>query len=125
MSELDCGDNSCLFATRKDGMRTNGGCRCIPPGHARLSIKIQEILNERRRQDATIDALREEVERLKAVVENGCVQADGDGIYDMCPFRSRLAVAEGNVEMLINFIPEGFPMPLGWTQLVKQVRGEP
>ena len=39
--------------------------------------------------------------------------------------RSRLKVAEGKVEMLINFIPEGFPMPLGWMQLVKQVRGEP
>lgn len=26
---LDCGDNSCLFATRRGGMRTNGGCRCI------------------------------------------------------------------------------------------------
>jgi hypothetical protein len=24
----DCGDNSCLYATRKGGMRTNGGCRC-------------------------------------------------------------------------------------------------
>jgi hypothetical protein len=24
----DCGDNSCIFATRKGGMRTNGGCRC-------------------------------------------------------------------------------------------------
>ena len=25
---LDCGDNSCLYARRKTGMRTNGGCRC-------------------------------------------------------------------------------------------------
>jgi hypothetical protein len=25
---LDCGDNSCLFARSKGGMRTNGGCRC-------------------------------------------------------------------------------------------------
>lgn len=24
----DCGDNSCAFAARKGGMRTNGGCRC-------------------------------------------------------------------------------------------------
>lgn len=24
----DCGDNSCRYATRKGGMRTNGGCRC-------------------------------------------------------------------------------------------------
>ena len=24
----DCGDNSCKYATKKGGMRTNGGCRC-------------------------------------------------------------------------------------------------
>lgn len=27
--ELDCGDNSCYYATNKGGMRTNGGCRCM------------------------------------------------------------------------------------------------
>jgi hypothetical protein len=26
---LDCGDNSCRFARKRGGMRTNGGCRCI------------------------------------------------------------------------------------------------
>jgi hypothetical protein len=25
---IDCGDNSCRYATVKGGMRTNGGCRC-------------------------------------------------------------------------------------------------
>ena len=25
----DCGDNSCLFAKQKGGMRTTGGCRCL------------------------------------------------------------------------------------------------
>lgn len=25
----DCGDNSCMFAKNKGGMRTNGGCRCL------------------------------------------------------------------------------------------------
>lgn len=24
----DCGDNSCLYAKTRTGMRTNGGCRC-------------------------------------------------------------------------------------------------
>jgi hypothetical protein len=24
----DCGDNSCLYATKRTGMRTNAGCRC-------------------------------------------------------------------------------------------------
>lgn len=27
--QLDCGDNSCYFATDKTGQRTNGGCRCF------------------------------------------------------------------------------------------------
>lgn len=29
--ECDCGDNSCRFVDpkKKDGMRTNGGCRCL------------------------------------------------------------------------------------------------
>jgi hypothetical protein len=26
---LDCGDNSCQFAAKRGGMRTNAGCRCI------------------------------------------------------------------------------------------------
>lgn len=25
---MDCGDNSCIYAKDKGGMRTNGGCRC-------------------------------------------------------------------------------------------------
>lgn len=29
LAQMDCGDNSCLFAGRgKGGMRTNGGCQC-------------------------------------------------------------------------------------------------
>lgn len=26
--DWDCGDNSCFYALKKGGMRTNGGCRC-------------------------------------------------------------------------------------------------
>lgn len=29
MGDMDCGDNSCVFAWKKGGMRTNGGCRCL------------------------------------------------------------------------------------------------
>lgn len=28
MTTPDCGDNSCLYAVNRGGMRTNGGCRC-------------------------------------------------------------------------------------------------
>jgi hypothetical protein len=24
----DCGDNSCIYAGKRGGMRTNGGCQC-------------------------------------------------------------------------------------------------
>lgn len=34
LGTLDCGDNSCRFATVKGGMRTNGGCRCFKYGPA-------------------------------------------------------------------------------------------
>lgn len=37
-NSLDCRDNSCLFATKKDGMRTNGGCRCF-----RSSANVNKI----------------------------------------------------------------------------------
>lgn len=30
LEEIDCGDNSCVFKAKKTGMRTNGGCRCLP-----------------------------------------------------------------------------------------------
>lgn len=29
MGDIDCGDNSCVFAWERRGMRTNGGCRCF------------------------------------------------------------------------------------------------
>lgn len=35
---LDCGDNSCWFALRKGGMRTNGGCRCLERPFAAASL---------------------------------------------------------------------------------------
>ena len=36
-SPVDCGDNSCLCAYPRTGMRTNGGCRCfkMPPSTER------------------------------------------------------------------------------------------
>lgn len=34
---FDCGDNSCMFAISKGGMRTNGGCRCLEIYSAHVS----------------------------------------------------------------------------------------
>ena len=36
----DCGDSSCLFAEKKTGMRTNGGCRCFD--HAGFSKDVMK-----------------------------------------------------------------------------------
>lgn len=41
LANLDCGDNSCLFASEKTGMRTNGGCRCL--GARSLHGKTQAL----------------------------------------------------------------------------------
>lgn len=58
--ELDCGDNSCYFATKRGGMRTNGGCRCLEAfGFSKHLVKaVREMLPELLR-------LRDEVAKLK------------------------------------------------------------
>ncbi len=43
----DCGDNSCRFALKKEGMRTNGGCRCMrnhPEKVERFAILAKQAL---------------------------------------------------------------------------------
>ena len=40
----DCGDNSCMFAAVKGGMRTNGGCRCPSEGRS-SSTKIKILVD--------------------------------------------------------------------------------
>lgn len=55
MTGLDCGDNSCEFAPRRGGMRTNGGCSCLDG----LSVE------QRRKVRAVIHAAGVEIERLR------------------------------------------------------------
>ena len=60
--DIDCGDNSCRFATNRGGMRTNGGCRCFEnagfgPSAVGAALKM---LPE-------ITRLRAEVEKLRRV----------------------------------------------------------
>lgn len=44
-SEIDCGDNSCQFATSKGGMRTNGGCTCYEKaGFHRSAIRSAQLM---------------------------------------------------------------------------------
>ena len=47
LSQMDCGDNSCIFAKEKKGQRTNGGCRCLSGLPLAVKIAIQKIWYER------------------------------------------------------------------------------
>lgn len=73
--EIDCGDNSCLFATKKGGMRTNGGCRCFSNAGFRRSqiesarLMLPEILSLR-------EANKELQESVEALVETLAKFAD-------------------------------------------------
>lgn len=42
--DLDCGDQSCLFARDKSGQRTNGGCRCISNARPGVRQKLANLL---------------------------------------------------------------------------------
>jgi hypothetical protein len=45
LKKLDCGDNSCYFAHDKNGMRTNGGCRCLTSPNCATQEAIRRIWN--------------------------------------------------------------------------------
>ena len=53
--DMDCGDSSCMFATVRGGMRTNGGCRCLESlgfcrgPHDSLRRMAAEIVSLRKR----------------------------------------------------------------------------
>ncbi len=59
---LDCGDSSCIFAFKKGGMRTNGGCRCLGRGEFKMPSELRWALQKwaheaKRRIKAAEDAL--------------------------------------------------------------------
>jgi hypothetical protein len=65
---LDCGDNSCRFATNKGGMRTNGRCRCFEnagfgPSAVGAALKMLPEIARLRAQLAQIDATRGQTEK--------------------------------------------------------------
>lgn len=63
MNGLDCGDNSCMFAERKRGMRTNGGCRCLRELPADRQRDIGRYILDLR---AEIQRQRERIVELEA-----------------------------------------------------------
>lgn len=44
MSAPDCGDNSCHYAMRRGGQRTNGGCRCTKPDIQQWANRLRAAL---------------------------------------------------------------------------------
>lgn len=67
--DLDCGDNSCVFAARKGGMRTNGGCRCLSdlPSAFRRQLTRHILAQRDRLKEITIE--RDEAQAHLAEVE--------------------------------------------------------
>lgn len=57
----DCGDNSCRFAIKKGGMRTNGGCRCLAE---RYMVNWSPVERLAVAQGNVIRELLDEVDRL-------------------------------------------------------------
>ncbi len=54
--DFDCGDNSCLFAKKRGGMRTNGGCRCTRnPG---FSSRFKKILDHCEKLEEVVEAAK-------------------------------------------------------------------
>jgi len=102
VSALDCGDNSCLFAKNKGGMRTNGGCRCFElHGFERSQVRsAQLMLPEILRLRAELAQARGEVEMLKGLFTGADTVAqinarDRDcAIADCDSLRSQLEAAK-------------------------------
>lgn len=66
---IDCGDNSCRFATEHGGMRTNGGCRCLynagfPESTTKAFVEMFRELLELRDEVKRLEGEREKQEML-------------------------------------------------------------
>lgn len=59
---LDCGDSSCFFATKRGGMRTNGGCRCLQDLDPRAATAVRRMILDAR---AAVKALEAKVRELE------------------------------------------------------------
>jgi uncharacterized small protein (DUF1192 family) len=83
------------------------------------------------------NALYAEIDRLKA--ENAVLTGDVDEwrrqwkLMSAAEIKAEEEVAKlkaenkklkSNIRMLIEFVPEGYAMPMGWCSLVQQVRGD-
>jgi hypothetical protein len=63
---MDCMDNSCRFADKISGQRTNGGCRCLPP--TLEQHKRHEIVQAFQSLRSELAAEREKVTTLRSLL---------------------------------------------------------
>ena len=76
------------------------------------------------------NALYAEIDRLKA--ENAVLTGDVDEwrkqwlslSEEVAKLKAENEKLKSNIRMLIEFVPDGFAMPMGWNELVQQVRKE-
>jgi hypothetical protein len=106
---LDCGDNSCLFAPKKGGMRTNGGCRCVvdlKPFSKRIAVtRAMQAL------PSLLNAAEECERRGKRIVEQE--REYGPALIERDALRARLA----KIEELARLV--------GWSPAVGYVHADP
>lgn len=90
---LDCGDNSCYFAPRKGGMRTNGGCRCLsnnPKGverYARVAKAVLEFYSQLKPEKVYAPVGMTEEQQVEELKRNPELMLKMDGGH-----RARLAL---------------------------------
>jgi hypothetical protein len=93
---LDCGDNSCEFATQRGGMRTNGGCRCLEGLSFTQRLAVGNYLYAL--HEATSTAITER-DAMKRVVEAARECDDVHAPGCSYPFRPDLPCTCGRVEL--------------------------
>lgn len=87
---MDCGDNSCLFAEAKGGMRTNGGRRCLEPlrgvGYRKMATHVRAWLAAAKAQ-----GIREGMGQAAILVHEESIRADRDEGHPGAALRRALA----------------------------------
>ena len=74
--DRDCGDNSCVFARTRTGMRTNGGCRCMERSGTqsvarRLIAELPALLDVAEAALKTVDDCESTAACMRSEIDRG------------------------------------------------------
>ena len=90
-ADLDCGDQSCLYALAHSGMRTNGGCRCSP----------KRMKDDLERSRKAVEALQRERDKLREATKVICGHCcEPMAIPSKAILQSQLSAHQGLVETI-------------------------